>query len=184
MPTLDNSPAVAGAAELRRIYGICATRTYDARTNTATIDFGSTNCLCSDGRYCRGKIIIAFTIDIHTRRAGTVVTREGYFVNDNQHTAIRTFDLGGGSFTVAVTNASIIRANNDGTHYWTVNKTATQTAGYGTVITSDDVQCNRFGQWHQPQKCHLHHYHPDTPHQARRLLQILRGRHREHYQSQ
>lgn len=139
MPTLDNSPAVAGAAELRRIYGICATRTYDARTNTATIDFGSTNCLCSDGHYRRGKIIIAFTIDIHTRRAGTVVTREGYFVNDNQHTAIRTFDLGGGSFTVAVTNASIIRANNDGTHYWTVNKTATQTAGYGTAITSDDV---------------------------------------------
>lgn len=138
--TLDNSSAVAGAVELRRIYGTCATRTYDARTNTATIDFGPTNCLCPDGRYRRGKIIIAFTTDIHTRRAGAVVTREGYFVNDNQHTATRTFtNLGGGSFTVAATNASIIRANNGGTHSWTANWTFTQTAGYGTAITSDDV---------------------------------------------
>ena len=138
--TLDNSSVVAGAVELRRIYGTCATRTYDARTNTATIDFGPTNCLCPDGRYRRGKIIIAFTTDIHTRRAGAVVTREGYFVNDNQHTATLTFtDFGGGSFTVAATNASIIRANNGGTHSWTANWTFTQTAGYGTAITSDDV---------------------------------------------
>ena len=138
--TVNNSPSVAGAAELSRIYGTCARRTYDAQTNTATIDFGPTNCLCPDGRYRRGKIIIAFTTDIHTRRAGAVVTREAYFVNDNQHTATRTFtDLGGGSFTVAVTNASIIRANNGGTHSWTANWTFTQTAGYGTTITSDDV---------------------------------------------
>ena len=81
-----------------------------------------------------------FTTDVLTRRAGAVVTRENYFVNDNQHTAIRTFtDLGAGSFTVDVTDASIIRANNGGPHSWTANWTFTRTGGYGNPQVSDDV---------------------------------------------
>ena len=139
-PAVANSPAVAGALELRRIYGTCATRTYDAPTRTLTLDFGPMNCLCPDGRYRRGKIVVAFTTDVTTRRAGAVVTRENYFVNDNQHTATRIFtDLGSGSFTVGVTNASIIRANNGGTHSWTANWTFTRTAGFGTPQVVDDV---------------------------------------------
>ena len=138
--TVNNSPAVAGALELRRIYGTCATRTYDAATKTLTIDFGPTNCLCPDGRSRRGKIIVVFTSDTPTRRAGAVVTRDNYFVNDNQHTATRIFtNLGLGSFSVEVPSASIIRANNGGTHSWTASWTFTQTAGYGTAVTADDV---------------------------------------------
>jgi hypothetical protein len=136
----DNSPAVADAPELRRIYGTCATRTYNAHTRTLTIDFGPVNCLCPDGRYRRGKIVVAFTTDTPTRRAGAVVTRENYFVNDNQHTATRIFtSLGLGSFTVEVPSASIIRANNGATHSWTASWTFTRTAGFGTASTSDDV---------------------------------------------
>ena len=138
--TVDNSPAVAGTLELRRIYGTCATRTYVAATKTLTIDFGPTNCLCPDGRYRRGKIIVVFTSDTPTRRAGAIVTRDNYFVNNNQHTATRIFtDLGLGSFSVSVPSASIIRDNNGGTHSWTASWTFTQTAGYGTAIVSDDV---------------------------------------------
>ena len=138
--TADNSPAVAGALELRRIYGTCATRTYNAQTRTLTLDFGPVNCLCPDGRYRRGKIVVAFATDTPTRRAGATVTRENYFVNDNQHTATRIFtDLGLGSFTVEVPSASIIRANNGGTHFWMANWTFTRTAGFGTAVTSDDV---------------------------------------------
>ncbi|WP_201982730.1 hypothetical protein [Hymenobacter rubidus] len=126
--------------EFRAKFGSCATRTYDAGTHTLTIDFGTTNCLCADGRYRRGKIIVHFTTDTNRRRAGAVVTRDGYFVNDNQHTATRTFtDIGLGSFTVDVTNASIIRANNGGTHSWTANWTFTQTQGFNTPQVSDDV---------------------------------------------
>jgi hypothetical protein len=136
----DNSPAVAGAPELRRIYGTCATRTYNAHTRTLTIDFGPVNCLCPDGRYRRGKIVVAFTTDTPTRRAGAVVTRENYFVNDNQHTATRIFtSLSLGSFTVEVPSASIVRVNNGGTHSWTASWTFTRTAGFGTASTSDDV---------------------------------------------
>ena len=81
--TADNSPAVAGALELRRIYGTCATRTYNAQTRTLTLDFGPVNCLCPDGRYRRGKIVATFATDTPVRRAGATVTRENYFVNDN-----------------------------------------------------------------------------------------------------
>ena len=139
-------PQVAGSAyattdaEFRTKFGNCATRTYDYPARTLTIDFGPTNCACPDGRLRRGKITVLFTTDVLTRRAGAVVTRQGYFVNDNQHTATRTFtDLGNGSFSVDVTGASIIWANNGGTHSWTANWTFTRTAGFGTPQVSDDV---------------------------------------------
>ncbi|WP_310397641.1 hypothetical protein [Hymenobacter sp.] len=137
--TLTGSPAVAGAAELERLVGRCATRTYNADLRTLVIDFGPTNCLCPDGRFRRGKIIIVFTGNDLRRHSGATVTREGYFVNDNQHTATRIFtDLGNGSFSVSVPSASIIRANNGGTHSWTAQRVFTRTAGFGTPQISDD----------------------------------------------
>ncbi|MBF9141527.1 hypothetical protein [Hymenobacter properus] len=139
-PTVQGSSYATTDAEFRARFGSCATRSYDYNTRTLTIDFGPTNCLCPDGRYRRGQILVRFTTDVQTRRAGAVVTRQNYFVNDNQHTATRTFtDLGLGSFSVDVTNASIIRANNGGTHSWTASWTFTQTAGFGTPQFSDDV---------------------------------------------
>ena len=139
-PNTQGSPYATTDAEFRARFGSCATRSYDFNMRTLTIDFGPTNCLCPDGRYRRGQILVRFTTDVLTRRAGAVVTRTNYFVNDNQHTATRTFtDLGQGSFSVDVTNASIIRANNGGTHSWTASWTFTQTAGFGTPQYADDV---------------------------------------------
>ncbi|MFD1469333.1 hypothetical protein ACFQ48_13970 [Hymenobacter caeli] len=138
--TQNGSPALAGLADLIRVYGTCATRTYVAATRTLTIDFGATNCLCPDGRYRRGQIVVRFTgLDLK-RHSGAVVTRENYFVNDNQHTATRTFtDLGNGSYSVDVTNGSVIFANNGGTHSWTAHRDYARTAGFGTPQVSDDV---------------------------------------------
>ncbi len=138
--TQSGSPAVAASAELVRVYGPCATRTYIAATRTLTIDFGPTNCLCPDGRYRRGQIVVRFTGADLRRHSGAVVTRENYFVNDNQHTATRTFtSLGNGSYSVDVANGSIIFANNGGTHSWTAHRDYTRTAGFGTPQVSDDV---------------------------------------------
>ena len=137
--TVSQSAPVAGAAELARVIGTCATRTYDADSRTLVIDFGRVNCLCPDGRYRRGIIRIVFTGSDRRRHSGAIVTRESYFVNDNQHTATRIFnDLGNGSFSVSVPSASIIRANNGGTHSWTANRVHTRTAGFGTPQISDD----------------------------------------------
>ena len=138
--TQTGSAAVAATAELVRVYGACATRTYVADTRTLTIDFGATNCLCPDGRYRRGQIVARFTGANLTRHSGAVVTRENYFVNDNQHTATRTFtDLGNGSYSVDVANGSVIFANNGGTHTWTAHRDYARTAGFGTPQVSDDV---------------------------------------------
>ena len=137
--TQTGSAAVSPEA-IGRVYGRCATRTYNADARTLTIDFGPTNCLCPDGKLRRGKIVVVFTGSDLRRHSGAVVTRENYFVNDNQHTATRIFTgLGNGSFSVAVTGASIIFANNGGTSSWTANRTCTMTAGFGTPQVSDDV---------------------------------------------
>jgi hypothetical protein len=139
-PHTPGSGYASTDAEFRARFGNCATRSYDFVARTLTLDFGPTNCLCADGRYRRGKILVRFTTDVLTRRAGAVVTRTNYFVNDNQHTATRTFtDLGSGSFSVDVADASIIRANNGGTHSWTANWTFSRTAGFGTSQVSDDA---------------------------------------------
>lgn len=139
---LDNAAAgfTSTDAEFRARFGPCVTRTYTASTRTLVIDFG-TGCLCADGRFRSGQIIVRFTTDVNRRVAGAVVRRRNYFVNYNQHLATRTFtDLSNGSFTVAVDSASIIRANNGGTHSWTANWTFTRTAGYNTpLVLSDDV---------------------------------------------
>ena len=139
-PTVQGSAFATTDTEFRAKFGPCVQRSFDLNTRTLTIDFGTTNCLCSDGRYRRGQIVVRFTTDVTRRVAGAVVTRQNYFVNDNQHTATRTFtDLGQGSFSVDVTGASIIQANNGGTHSWTANWLFTRTAGFGTPTFSDDV---------------------------------------------
>jgi hypothetical protein len=141
-PELTGADYITTDADFRARFGACATRTYDAATRLLTIDFGPTNCLCPDTRYRRGQILVQFTTDIATRRAGAVVTRRNYFVNDNQHTATRIFtDLGSGSFSVQVPSASVIytAANGGGAHSWTANWTFTRTAGYGTATVLDDV---------------------------------------------
>ncbi len=125
--------------EFRAKFGPCVTRTYTAATRTLLIDFG-TGCQCADGRVRSGQIIVKYTTDVNRRIAGAVVRRRNYFVNANQHTARRTFtDLGGGAFNVAVDSASIIRANNGGTHSWTANWTFAPTANTTATVREYSV---------------------------------------------
>jgi hypothetical protein len=139
-PETRNSPYLTTDEQFRAKFGSCATRTYDYENRLLTIDFGPTNCLCPDGRYRRGKILVQFMTATLTRRAGATVTRQNYYVNDNHHTATRIFiDLGNGSFSVDVPSASIIRANNGGTHSWTAHWEFQRTAGYGTPQVADDA---------------------------------------------
>lgn len=68
------------------LIGQCATITLDTTSfpHVLTINFGDENCLCPDGRYRRGKIIVSFTG--RYRAEGTVITHtfENYFVNNHQ----------------------------------------------------------------------------------------------------
>ena len=140
--TVSGSPALAGPDELARLLGTCATRRYDAPTRTLTLDFGPTNCLGPDGRYRRGQIVVVFTGTDRRRHSGALVTRQNYFVNDNQHLGTRRFTAapgrGEGSFDLDV-DMRVIRANNGGTHAWTAHREVTQTAGAGTPTLADDA---------------------------------------------
>jgi hypothetical protein len=58
---------------------------FDPITNIITIDFGTTNVLCSDGKNRRGKIYIKIEEGRPTNLPYTsVLTHENYFVNDNK----------------------------------------------------------------------------------------------------
>ncbi|TGE13488.1 hypothetical protein [Hymenobacter elongatus] len=137
-----SNSAVREPADLLRVFGTCATRSYNQETRTLTIDFGLTNCVCPNGKTRRGKIVVVFggpyrLNGVVQAGATAAVTLVDYFVNDRQHTGTRLFtSLGSGSFTLDVQKASIITA--EGTHSWTSQRTYTRTAGFGTPTIQDD----------------------------------------------
>ncbi len=122
----------------------CANVTLDttAFPYVLTIDFGDTNCLCNDGRYRRGKILVSFTGRYY--HPGTVITTtfDDYYVNDNQVEGIKT-----------VTNMGF---NDAGNMHWeiTVNGVITLAGDGGTITWNsqkgrewiDGIQ-TRFNKW-------------------------------------
>lgn len=128
----------------------CATITWDTLNNsnvdTLTVDFGNSvpGCLCSDGRYRRGKIIISYTGGQHYRDSGLVatLTPSNYFVNSHQILGTKTVTNRGhitnGQLTWdIVVNGQIIKPNNGGTVSWSTVKTKVLLAGetiYGGPI--------------------------------------------------
>lgn len=124
----------------------CFTITLDtiSMPHTALIDFGSSNCLCNDGKYRRGIIHVSFTG--RYRDAGTVITitTEDYFVNDNEVIGTHTVTnmglngLGNIYYSVSVTG-QIVLSGNAGTISWTSERTREWIAGSSTPEFSDDV---------------------------------------------
>jgi hypothetical protein len=64
----------------------CATVTHDTLSNpkVLTIDFGTTNCLCSDGKNRRGKIIASYSGSYNTEGTIIFITFDNYFANNYQ----------------------------------------------------------------------------------------------------
>jgi hypothetical protein len=127
------------------ILGTCATITLDTTVSPRllTIDFGTVNCLCNDGKYRRGMILISFTG--HYKDSGTVITHtfSNYFVNDHQVLGTKTItnnglDSNGYLSYSVVVNGSIIKPNNGGTITWNSIRTRTWIAGMNTPGLSDD----------------------------------------------
>lgn len=64
----------------------CVTVTVDTVSvpRTITIDFGTSNCLCIDGRNRRGKILASYTGKYKDSGTVIAITFDNYFVNENQ----------------------------------------------------------------------------------------------------
>lgn len=108
----------------------CATVTVDTLSvpHLITIDFGSVNCLCNDGKYRRGIILVSFTGHFLDSLASRTITFNNYYVNDNQVTGTKTITNNGHNnaghlvYTTSI-NGALILANNAGTISWTASRT-------------------------------------------------------------
>lgn len=124
----------------------CATVTHDTLSNpkTITVDFGTTNCLCGDGRYRRGKILISYTGAYKDSGHVHTITFDQYYVNNNHVMGSKTVTNMGHNannqmyFTVVV-NGLIIKANTLDSIIWNQNRVRTFIAGETTPTKTDDV---------------------------------------------
>ena len=131
--------------ELRLRIGHCATVTVVPHDNTypktITIDFGD-GCLCADGKFRKGAIIIHLTGPI--RRAGSVmtITLRNFFLNRAHIEGTKTFsNLSENSnikFTVQVVGGKVTFPNGRGYSYQSM-KYVKQIEGGATRPCRDDV---------------------------------------------
>ncbi len=154
--TISDQAAIGGSVNMRVADGSredgslgsgCATVTVDtvSTPHLITIDFGSTNCVCNDGRSRRGKILLNYSG--RYREAGTTISISfnNYFVNDNQLTGTKTItnqglnNAGNLVYKIDVTG-QVIKANGAGTISWTSSRLREWTAGANTpLVWSDDA---------------------------------------------
>lgn len=106
----------------------CATVTHSG--TTITVDFGSVNCLCADGRNRRGKVIINYTGAYADSASVHTITFDNYYQNDNKIEGTKT-----------VTNMG---HNTSGQTYYNIVVAGTITKTDGTVITT---AWNRVRTW-------------------------------------
>ncbi len=121
----------------------CAVVTIDSLNNsnpdTLTVNFGTSNCLCLDGRYRRGSLQCIYTGGKHYRDSGLTVTITpiNYYVNDNgiagSKTIINKGHVTNGKLTWQITsNITVTLANSAGTFTWNCSKTKVLEAGETT----------------------------------------------------
>ncbi len=108
-----------------------------------TIDFGSSNCLCRDGRYRRGKIIITFEHRYRDSGYEHAIRFDDYYVNDNNVIGTRTVKNMGHNaaghtyFDVHIDGMIVLNATGD-TIKHTSARVRTWVAGERTPNLADD----------------------------------------------
>jgi len=125
----------------------CATVTLDTTVmpRELTIDFGDSNCLCQDGRWRRGKILVTFTG--RYRMPGTVITYgfDNYHVNDNHVDGTKVItNMGLNEDNNLYYNIEIVgviyKADNGGTISWNSSRVREWVEGVFTIFNPwDDV---------------------------------------------
>jgi len=122
----------------------CATVTHDTVAQNIVIDFGTTNCLCNDGRNRRGKILVSYTGGKY-KDVGSVktITFDNFYRNDNKIEGTRVVtnkgknDLNNYHWEVKETNMKVTKTDGK-THTWNSARDREILAGYDTKLFSDD----------------------------------------------
>jgi hypothetical protein len=128
-------------ARIEDILGNCGSVTIDttSATRAVVINFGTSNCLCVDGRYRRGKINASWTGKYRDQGTMVTITYDNYFVNDNQIKGThKTTNMGLNNASHLVykieVDGSIVKASNGGTITWKSTREREWVAGSGTPL--------------------------------------------------
>ncbi len=115
----------------------CAKTTVDTATKTLTIDFGTTDCLCKDGMYRRGKIIANFNGKYRQVGNKVIIHLQDYYVNFKHYEGTKQIERTGDfKWSIKVTAAKITTDN--GTISWNSDWTIEKTEGTTTATIWDD----------------------------------------------
>ena len=144
---MDDS--LGGKSTSESLAGACATITitpFDLVTwpKTVTVDFGSTNCLCNDGYYRSGKLIM--TVTTWFRDSGCVVTivPNNYYVNYHKIEGQKVItNMGRNSqqhlrYSVVVTNGKVTDPNGTTFRTWNSSRIHEWVSGENTWNPWDD----------------------------------------------
>jgi hypothetical protein len=135
----------------RRVGGVdstylprCAQVSYDSTQRRLTIDFGSTNCLCRDGVYRRGRIYVTFSGPVWPAPgASALITTDSFYVNDNRHDVEKVLvNVGLNSAGHRILRDTVRRhivTTPNGTIQWSATREYRQTQGQNTWMRWDDV---------------------------------------------
>lgn len=132
--------------ELRLRLGPCATITVTPNDSTypktITIDFGPIGCLCADGKYRRGAIVIHLTAPIRRPGAVMTITLVDFYLNrahiEGTKVVSNLSENGNIKFTVQVVGGKVTFPNGRGYQYQSL-KYVKQIAGGNTRTIRDDV---------------------------------------------
>jgi len=131
--------------ELRLRIGICATITVTPNDSTypktVTIDFGD-GCLCADGKFRKGAIILYLTGPIRHSGSVLTITLRDFYLNrahvEGTKTVSNLSENGNIKFTVQVTGGKVTLPNGRGYSYESL-KYVKQIEGGSTRIVRDDI---------------------------------------------
>jgi hypothetical protein len=123
----------------------CATVLHDTVSipHVITIDFGPVNCLCADGRYRRGKIIVTYQGHYADSGSTHTISFDGYHINNNAITGYKTVTNMGhnnnGYLYFKVIADDTLTFASGAVRTWGCNRTRTWIAGDSTITRQDDV---------------------------------------------
>lgn len=144
------SDAGADAGNGSKVYRTTQTTVSGCATVTGTpghitIDFGSANCHCIDGRWRRGKINVTYSGGGYADSGSThTITFDSFYVNDNHVEGTKTVtNMGHNSagklfFNISV-NGTVTRALSGATIHQESNRVRTWMEGSGTATRLDDI---------------------------------------------
>lgn len=139
------SSALSGKSDKLKSGSVCMIVTFDLTGSPykMTLDFGSANCLCEDGLYRRGKIIVSYTTGVGDSLASLSTAFDKYYVNDNNINGTYTLtykgrnQAGHANWDVSV-DGSIVLASGEGTITYVSNRNTELNAGGLTPVVTDD----------------------------------------------